>query len=246
MILRWGFYFAILATPVMGGSILGSSPGSSLGTRIDVSGDTSILVHTGDALIFHMFTSSYSVNAAALGLPLHPEDVNFALISDSPSGSGVFSATLESADRAVWLAFGSLTLGPGFFQGSGFEGEAATLQGFLHLSPVLSDAIFSAPSAVIVLRNQGPDVTLGFSSYLLRQDLFTGLSGGPLSVGAVPGMVELERHAVRGGAMNFGVSLDLAPVADVPEPYTGGLLFGGGALLCGLSVILERVSRRGA
>src|ERR1017187_4123031 len=67
MRLRWGLYLAILVAPVISA------------TTIDLSSETSILVHTGDTLIFQVSTGSFGVNAAAFGLPLYPEDVSFAL-----------------------------------------------------------------------------------------------------------------------------------------------------------------------
>src|ERR1035437_7894389 len=125
------------------------------------------------------------------------------------SVAGGFGATLESADRSVSVAFDSLTFGPGYFNGSEYAGEVSAFQGYLHLSPLLAEVLFSAPSAVIALRNDGPDVTIGLPPYLLRQNLFACLSGGPLSVGAIPGWVELEgqtnnaRLAGFGGPLNF-------------------------------------------
>jgi hypothetical protein len=231
MRLRWGLYLAILAAPAMGAA------------TIDVSAETSAVVHTGDTLVFQMLTWNFGVNAAAFGLPVYPTDVNFALVSAPLSVAGGFAATLESADRSVSVAFGNLTFSPGFFQGSGYAGEVSTLEGYLHLSPLLSEALFSAPSAVIALRNEGPDVTVGLAPYLLRQDLYASLSGGPLSVGALPGLVDLEGRVSRAGLMNFGGAVNFAADSEVPEPQSGRLLFGGGVLLCGLSAVLARVSR---
>jgi len=144
----------------------------------------------------------------------------------------------------VSVAFDSLTFGPGSFQGSGYAGEVSTLQGYLRLSPLLSEVLFSAPSAVIALRNDGPDVTIGLDPYVLRQNLYTSLSGGPLSVGALPGSVDLESPVNLASLMDLRGAVTFAADAAVPEPQTGGLLFGGGVLLCGLSVVLGRVSRK--
>jgi hypothetical protein len=208
----------------------------------DLSAETSVTVHTGDTLVFQLLTWNYGLNGAAFGLPQYPTDVNFALASAPLGAVGEFAATLESADRTVSAGFGDLTFGPGYFQGSGYKGEVSTLHGFLHLAPRLSEELFGTASIVIALRNKGPDVTLGLAPYLLRQDLFAGLSGGPLSVGALPGLVELEEPTNQVGLVNLdGDSLGAA--APVPEPQAGGLLLGGGVLLCGLSALLARVSR---
>jgi hypothetical protein len=232
MILRWGLCLAILVAPAAGAA------------TIDVSAETSAVVRTGDTLVFQLLAWNFGVNAAAIGLPVYPTDVTFALVSAPLSVAPGFAATLESADRAVSVAFDSLTFGPGHFQGSGYEGEVSTLQGYLRLSPLLSEALFSAPSAFIALRNDGPDVTIGLPPYLLRQNLYASLSGGPLSVGALPGSVAQESPVNPASSTDFGGAASFAADAAVPEPQPGGLLFGGGVLLCGLSVVLGRVARR--
>jgi hypothetical protein len=236
MILRWGIYLAILVAPAIGAATIDVSA--------DVSSMSSAVVHTGDTLVFQLLTWNFGVNAAAFGLPVYPTDVSFALVSAPLSVAGGFAATLESADRAVSVAFDSLTFGPGSFQGSGYAGEVSTLQGYLRLSPLLSEVLFSAPSAVIALRNDGPDVRIGLDPYVLRQNLYASLSGGPLSVGALPGSVDLESPVNLASLMDLRGAVTLAADAAVPEPQTGGLLFGGGVLLCGLSVVLGRVSRK--
>jgi hypothetical protein len=78
----------------------------------------------------------------------------------------------------------------------------------------------------------------------MRQDLFASLSGGPLSVGAIPGSVVLESPDKPMILEHFGRTATFAADSEVPEPQTLALLFGGGALLCGLSAVLARVSRR--
>jgi hypothetical protein len=230
MRLGLGLYLAILVAPVV-----------SAGT-LDVSSQTSVVVPTGDTLVFELLTGSFGVNAAAFGLPVDPTAVSFDLVSAPLSIAGGFTAALESSDLAVSVAFGSLSYGSGFIQGSEYTGAVSTVQGYLQLSPLLSEGLFGDGSAFLTLRNTGPDVTVGLSPYTLRQDMYASLSGGPLSVGAAPGVVDLDSpgNAVSflelGGAANFGTQ-------SVPEPGSGGLLLGGGVLLCGLSALLARVSR---
>ncbi|MCX6632878.1 MAG: hypothetical protein NTW28_35215, partial [Candidatus Solibacter sp.] len=91
-------------------------------------------------------------------------------------------------------------------------------------------------------RNGGPEVTVGLAPYLMRQDLFASLTGGPLSVGAIPGWVELERQEFGARLMNSRGAMSFAADSEVPEPGTGALFLGGGVLLCGLSLVLARVS----
>ena len=233
MILRWGICVAMLAAPAMGVTIL------------DVSSETSLVVHTGDTLIFQLLTWNFGVNAARQNQSPYPTDVNFALVSAPLIGAAGFAASVESADGTVSVALDNLTFGLGNFQSSGDTGAVSELQGALQLSSLLdSEGLFSASSVVIDLLNEGPDVTVGLAPYLLRQDLFASLSGGPLSVGAIPGSVELESPDQPMNLKHFGGGAILAADPQVPEPQTLALLFGGGALLCGLSAVLARVSRR--
>jgi hypothetical protein len=212
-------------------------------STLDVSAETTIEMHTGDTLIFQLLTWNFRVNAARLNQPLYPTDVNFALVSAPLSGAAGFAATLESADGTVSVALDNLTFGPGRLQSSGYTGAVSVLKGHLNLSLLDSAALFSASSVVIALQNEGPDVTVGLAPYLLQQDLYASLSGGPLSVGAIPGSVGLESQDRPVNSMDFGGAVILAADSEVPEPQTGALLFGGGALLCGLSAVLARVSR---
>lgn len=231
MRLQWALYLAMATVSLMGA------------TTIDVSTQTSVVVHTGDKLVFQLLSWNFAANAAAFGMPATPTEVNFALASAPLGGAGEFTATLESSDRSVSIAFGDLAFGPGYFRGNGHEGEVSTTQGYLALSPVLSGEIFNGSAVFIVLRNEGPDVTLGLAPYVLRQDLYATLSGGPLSVGALPGLVDLENRANQARLMNFGGVAGLEAGSQVPEPRSSGLLLGGGALLCALSAVLARLSR---
>ena len=212
---------------------------------LDVSSETSIVVRAGDTLIFQLLTGNFGVNAALQNQSLYPTDVNFAFVTAPLSEAAGFAASVESADGTVSVALDNLTFGLGNLQSSGYTGAVSVLQGALHLSSLLdSEGLFSASSVVIDLLNEGPDVTVGLAPYLLRQDLFASLSGGPLSVGAITGSVELESTDQPLNSKHFGGPMTLEADSEVPEPQTLGLLFGGGALLCGLSAVLARVSRR--
>ncbi len=202
-----------------------SSAGAS---TLDVGVDASVLVRTGDALVFRLLTSNFGVNAARLGVSQSPSQVDFALVSDGAAVGGEFAATLESADRSVSVGFGDLTFHPGIFQGSSYAGEAAMLEGDLPLSRPISGTLFAGPFVMLYLRNEGPDIRIGLAPYLLRQDLFASLSSGPLSVGAVPYTVDLEGRAERSIALARAAG---AAATEVPEPATRGLLLGGGVLL---------------
>ena len=121
---------------------------------VDVSSETSTVVHTGDTLAFELLTWNYGVNAASFGLPIYPTDVNFELVSAPLSMAGGFAVTLESADQTVSVSFASLSFGPGYIQGSGYTGGVSAVQGFLQLSPSLAEALFGGGSAFIDLRKR--------------------------------------------------------------------------------------------
>src|ERR1035438_8587702 len=227
MILRWGICLAILEATQLGASTL------------DVSSETSIVVHAGDTLIFELLTGSFGVNAALQDQSPFPTDVNFDLVSAPLSEAAGFAASVESADGTVSFALGDLTFGLGNLQSSGYTGAVSVLQSALHLPSLLDSAqLFSGSTVVIALLNEGPDVTLGLAPYLLRQDLFASLSGGPLSVGAITASVELESPDQPLNLKRFGRMDPSGGDSEVPEPQTLGLLFGGGALLCWLSAVV--------
>jgi hypothetical protein len=195
---------------------------SSLGaSTLDVSADTSVLVHSGDTLVFHLLTSNFSGNAARLGVSRSPSQLDFTLVSAPGVGPVEFAATLEST--AGSLAFGDVIFHSGYFQGSGYSGEISTLQGRMELPPPLSETLFEASTTIVLaLRNEGPDVRLGLAPYLLRQDLYASLSGGPLSVGAVPYLVDLESRTGLEQSISMVRAASGASIADVPEPGSGG------------------------
>ena len=234
MKLQLGLWLAILSAPSIGAA------------TIDVSADTSAIVRTGDTLVFHLLTWNYAVDAAAFGLPLYPSEVSFALVSAPLGVDGVFAATLESADRGVSVAFGDLDFTPGYFQGSGYTGDVSTLQGRLSLSPLLSKVLFSSTSAVIALRNEGPEVEVGLAPYSLRQDLYASLSGGPLSVGAVTGSVDLEGRVNRARIKFLRNDEPWRPIRRFRNPSPEGYFCWAEHCCAGFPAILPRISRRAA
>jgi hypothetical protein len=191
---------------------------------IDVSSTTTAVLHSGESLRFEVLTWNFSTLAAGLGVPEYPTEVGFVFVSAPTDSTGWFEAALGSGDGSVSAAFGGpLSFAPALFQSSRYSGTVSTLQGSLHLSETLSQQLFAGSAAVLMLRNTGADVTVGLPPYTLGQDLTVSLSGGPLSVGALRGGVTLE---------------------SVPEPRSGALLLGAGALLCLLSRVLKRVFNR--
>jgi hypothetical protein len=211
---------------------------------LDVSTETTVTVHTGDTLAFHLLTWNFAKNATRYNVPALPSDINFAFVTAPVGVAGEFAARLESEDGSATAALGDLKFTPGFFTSSGYTGDVSTLQGYLHLSPQLSQSLFEPGSIVIALENLGPNLELGLAPYILRQNMYASLSAGRLSVGALPGWVELEEPQNQMRLSVFDASETFGAVAEVPEPGSMSLLVGGGVILCALSALLGQFSQR--
>ena len=224
--LRFGV-LAFLTLPLHAGSI-------------GVTNSETALLRTGDTLSFEIFTWNYALHAKSLGLPLYPTDINFSLVTSPLSTPGQFGATLTTSDASISVGFdGPLGFSAGYLSSADFQGAVSQLQGHLHLTPALSQDLFGGTSVRLNLENTGADLTLGLWPLIFRQDLFVTLSGGPLSVGAVPGEVTL--WSVEEPPSTFGGGPEL--VDSVPEPGSGWLLVGGVAMLCAVSALLNKFSR---
>jgi hypothetical protein len=211
------------------------------GASVDVSSAETVLVRTGDTLAFELFTWNYTLNAQSFGVPLYPTDVTFAFVTAPANSAAQFAATLSLPDASNTVAFdGPLGFTAGYFSGADFQGAVSTLTAHLHLSSTVSQDLFGGGSVWLSLENTGDDVTLGLSPLTFRQDLFFTLSGGPLSVGAVPGAVMLESLS----ASQFEFAGEFALINTVPEPGSGLLLAAGVGLLYGVSALLKRFPRR--
>ena len=171
--------------------------------------DTSVLLHAGDSLAFEVLTWNFGFNAARFGLPAYPTDVTFTFVSAPVPADAAVSAWLESPDGGTYVPFaGSTAFLPGLFSSSQFSGIVSTLQGYMHLSPSDSAAIFQTGAAELILVNDGPDLLLGLPPNTLRHDLSVSLTGGPLSVGAMSASVTFQQ-AVPEPSTLFPASLAL-------------------------------------
>ncbi len=65
---------------------------------VDVSASETVFVRSGDTLTFELLIGSYPLHAQALGLPLYPESLQFALVTAPQGAAGEFAASLASAD----------------------------------------------------------------------------------------------------------------------------------------------------
>jgi hypothetical protein len=217
---------------------------------VDVSGDSALLFRTGDTLAFEVRPGSFEKNAQTFGLPIYPTEISFALVSGPLSGAGDFSASLRPSDGGASVDFARLLeYHDGLFAAGGVRRAVSTLQGYLQLSPELSQEVFRSGTAVLRLRNDGPDVMIGLDPYTMRQDLFVSLAGGPLTVGGIVDSVMLEsgggfREAPSGSLGINGVRVTPEILSAAPEPGSSGLFLSGGMLLCGISAAISRISKR--
>lgn len=183
---------------------------------IDISGVATVLVGTGDSLVFDISTANYAQYAVGLGLPSDPAGVSFELISSVSNTPPPFAAWLQSFNGSASEALGQpVSWTSGLFSSSTFSGDVSLLEDSFELTPGTSQQIFGGAGAELVLGNLGPAFMLGLPSTTMSQDLFVSLSGGPLQVGAMNGPVRLQQSP-----------------AEVPEPHSGALLIAGGLILC--------------
>jgi hypothetical protein len=229
-----GCYFAIFAAV--------SLPANMPAATIDISSNTTTLIISGDTLKFQIVDSNFAMNAVAFGQSIYPDQILFSLASFPLVGAGNFQATLQSADGLSSVAFNNpLTFLDGTMQSSGYTGPISALNGYMHLSTGLSQALFTG-DPVLSLAYNGPDITLSLDPYTMQQELQFTLESGPLSVGAIEGSVTLqtpEQILLRQASVPPG-----ADVSAAPEPESSMLSFGGGTLLVGLSWLARRRARR--
>ena len=231
MAYRWcGLAVILVALPLSAGTI-------------NVSAQVAALLDTGDALSFTVPASNFGINAGHYGIPVYPTSVGFVFVSAAEDPLAQIAAVLESGDGSVSVSFGApLSFVPGTFQGSRYSGAVSVLQGSLHLSETLSQQLFGNSPAVLILLDTGPALTVGMPPYTLQQDLNVSLGGGGLSVGAPVSGVSLVEAPLGGVALTDSQS----DPAATPEPCSGVLLLGGGALLWALARMRQSKLARGA
>jgi hypothetical protein len=203
---------------------------------VNISGKTTQEILSGDVISFLISDSSFGFHAANMGIPSAPTylSVNFASMPSDIGGQ--FSAELESTDGSISVAFPQpMNWQPGIFGGSQYRGPVSTLTGPLRLQESLAQQIFSDSLAILVLSYTGPDEIIGLAGYTLPEDLTVSLFGGSLNVGS-----QIE------GAMlqTSGTRTLRGTDATAPEPHSGVILLGGGALLCAIAKLLNRLTQR--
>jgi len=191
---------------------------------IDVTAQTSVLLHLGDELRFEIDSIGYNSIAGLYGAPPLPERVEFVMDNAPDMGAGRFIAWMESATGQLEVRFATLWQIPASFHGSQYTGPITVLTSALDVAGQDSAALFGERRAFLVLQNRNPDITLGLPPYTLSQDMKVTLSGGPLAIGARVQSVTL-----------------LSGVAPTPEPGSAWLLLCGAGLFL-LSAILRRAS----
>jgi hypothetical protein len=213
--------------------ILSALPLAAGTIESDVSAQVSASLNTGDALWFTVPSWNFGIDAANFGIPEYPTSVGFVFVTASEDSLAQVEAVLVSGDGSVSVSFGApLSFVPAMFQGSAYSGAVSVLEGSLQLSETLSQQLFGSSPAVLTLLNTGPALSLEMPPYTLQQDLNVSLGGSGLGVGARLGGVALMA--------------DPPDPPDVPEPGSGLLLLGGGALLWALSRLRRSELSRGA
>ena len=194
---------------------------------IDVTAQPSLLLRPGDAIEFTFSSGSYRARTG-----LAPERLGFMLASLPFAPGASFTATLESSDRSLSAAFGSVAVASGSFHGSLYRGAISAISGSLEIPSGMA-SVFSGPAALLVLRNTGAEVTLGVPPYALSRDLSISLSRKGISVGGTVVAATLET-APQADTQLFGRDEQLGSDGGgepVPEPRTLALVAAGGALL---------------
>ena len=202
----------------------------AVAATVSVTNQSTVTLHSGEALVFGFLESSYATNARLFKAPADPERVSFSF-STFPLDGWDFAAELRSGDGSSEASFDGEALANAAFAGTYYRGPVSNAYGSMGLSPELSRLIFAGPLAYLVLRNIGADVDLGLQRYTLAQDMRITLSGGGLSVGGLVASVALEPAvALQSGQLDSPGILLGQDSANVPEPGTAAL-FASGALL---------------
>src|SRR5271157_5343358 len=112
VISRLGWFVCLAVAPLYAGVI-------------DVSSQSSVVLHEGDTLSFAISAFSYMVHAPAFGAPADPPYVSFALLTAPLPGAPDLTFSLESFGGDVSTAVGDASLLPGYFQGSLYQGPVS-------------------------------------------------------------------------------------------------------------------------
>ena len=156
-------------------------------------------------------------NALAFGLPGSTRRRSVSRWFRRRWAAGRFSAPhWNPRTGRVSVDFGDLTVPRrALSRGAGTRSGIHACRAICTLLRCSRRSLFGGGTAVLGLRNDGPDIMLGLDPYTLRQDLFVSLAGGPLTVGALSDPVELESA----GLVNLMNSV--RQQAGSPEPGPG-------------------------
>jgi hypothetical protein len=205
-------------------------------STIDVTSQSSQVLHSGDSLDFLFSSRSYVICATEMEMSPYPGSIDFTFASAPVSAPGQFTATLESADGTVASEFPNpVSWTSGYASNSGYSGPVSAVVGSLALSNALSQALFSDSEAELVLTYTGSNVNIGVQGNTLRQDLAVSIFGGPLSIGGTVDSVALDEGGAIVRSSNEGPA--------VAEPNAIVLLLAGGGL-CLVAGALKHFARR--
>jgi hypothetical protein len=201
-------------------------------SSIGVSGDSSIVLNTGDELMFQVSIQDYQNAASVYGAPLFPQSLEFQLVTELTASPATFVGGIESLSGNISEVFSAdLSFQTASFDSDTYSGEVSTLASFLSFSSEESSSLFSGGSAVLYIEDLGGEVTLGLPPYNLQEDLYPSLAGGEISVGGITESVNYLEGAQ----------------SQVPEPNSAMLLAGGSiGLLLAAGLLNSRTAQRAA
>jgi hypothetical protein len=125
-------------------------------SSIDASGDTDIVLHTGDELIFQLNIQDYQSEAPIYGAPALPSSLGFTLVTDPTVSSATFAAGIESVSGSDTKALGgALGFQQGIFESAYYTGPVSMLSGSFGLSDGDAASLFADGAALLYLEDLG-------------------------------------------------------------------------------------------
>ena len=186
-----------------------------------------ITLERGASAVFHFGIWNFALNAGE-----YPERIDITL--ESQAGlAGTLTATLESLDGSVALPLVAAGMSQGYVSNGSYTGPSTLFEAGISLPADTAAELFGPASlapwsdgATLRIRNAGDPYAIGLPDTPVTAAIDILLQGNAVSVGGVPGVVEIQpAPRMRGAA---------AAAVHVPEPAPAGLAAAGMALICAL------------